>query len=134
MTILQQNMLLALYERQYLPVACFSLAKEGDDDLYSVALAPVYLGSAGDTMEQVKALGAELTQLEEGGLISLDYDMPLSGYAYTEYELSDLYAYFKETVRESQKLPGALFDTPTLELGSMALTDAGRLAVEKMMQ
>lgn len=132
LSYLQQNLLLALYERRYLPVACFSLTKQNSAHDYAVALAPVYLSSAEDSMETVKALALELEQLEQGGLITLDYDIRLSGYAYAEYESSELYAYFKRTVEESKEIENARYDTANLELGSMALTEEGVFAVMKM--
>lgn len=134
LTNVQADFLLALTTRQYLPVACFALAKQDQPEAYAIALEPVYLVSAQDTMEDVKALAGELAQLEEHGLISLDYDARLTNYTYAEYEQSDLYAYFVKTVAEGAARGGALFDTPLLELGSMALTDAGRAAVQEMMQ
>lgn len=134
LTHVQQSVLLALHERRCLPVACFSLAKQGDAHGYAIALAPVYLGSPQDTMEMVKELGAQLTQLEEGGLITLDYDIRLSGYPYAEYETSELYAYFKRTVAEGKSLQNARYDTANLELGSMALTEEGHAMIAKMMQ
>lgn len=133
LTIRQQNMLLALHERKYLPVACFSMTKKGEDSVYAVALAPVYLGSRQDTMEEVKVFGEELSQLEDAGYITLDYDIPLNGYGYAEYTESDLYAYFVKTVEEGKEKPGALFDEANLEKGSMALTEAGTREVEKML-
>lgn len=134
MTVVQQNMLLALYERRYLPVACFTLTKDGDDELSSIALAPVYLVSPTDTMEDVKALGAQLSELEAGGLLTLDYDLPLNGYEYSEYKASELYAYFARTVEEAKDRPDFLFDTANLELGSMALTELGEKTVGEMLE
>ena len=84
-------------------------------------------------MEQVKTLGAQLQALEDGGLMTLDYDLPFGGYPYTEYKDSGLYAYFQETVREAAGQNDFLFDTAALELGSMALTEAGIEAVEAML-
>ncbi len=129
---MQVDVLLELRQRQCLPVACFSLAKAGDDERRAVALAPVYLGAPNDTMEQVKQLGAELKALEDMDLLTLDYDMPIQRYAYEEYRTSELYAYFAETVREASAKPDATFDTPVLELGSMALTDAGEDMVDAL--
>ena len=133
LSILQQNMLFGLYERSFLPVARFTMSSTKDDALYAVALAPVYLASSEDTMEQVKALGGELDALMQGGFVTFDYDIPLSGYAYQEYENAALYRYFTETVREGSEKPGALFDIANIEKGSMALTDAGRKRVEAML-
>ena len=134
LTSLQVDFLMELRQRQCLPVACFSFAKSDDASRYGVALAPVFLSNPGDTMAQVKQLGNELAQLEDMGLITLDYDIPLQQYAYAEYHTSDLYAYFVRTVQEAAQKPDATFDTPTLELGSMALTDAGHDMVDALWQ
>lgn len=109
----------------YLPVAQFIIEDSRDDDFAVTALAPVFLRSAADAMETVKEAGAFLKKLEEMGLITLDYDMPLEGYAYEEYRGSALYEYFCQTVSEAAERPGFLGNTPCLELGSIALTEAG---------
>ncbi len=130
----QADILLALRQRQCLPVACFAFAKEDDEARYAVALAPVYLSAPEDAMTQVKQLGGELSMLEEMGLITLDYDIPLRGYPYEEYKTSALYAYFVKTVQEAAQRPDPAFDTPKLELGSMALTDAGEEMVDRLLK
>lgn len=129
---MQVDFLMALRQRQCLPVACFTLSKTDDDTRHGVALAPVYLSSADDSMEQVKQLGRELSQLEEMDLLTLDYDIPLQNYPYDEYKNSALYAYFEQTVAESAKRPEATFDTPGLDLGSMALTESGDEMTDKL--
>ena len=133
MTVLQQNMLLGLYERRYLPVACFAMTRAGEASVYAIALAPVYLTSPADSLDDIKALGKSLSQLEEAGLITLDYDLPLQGYDYDEYKRASVYDLFVRTVAEGSAQPDSLFDTPLLELGSMALTERGIKAVEAMM-
>ena len=130
----QVDILLALRQRQCLPIACFSFAKTGDDTHRSVALAPVYLSMSSDTMEQVKQLGQELSQLEAMDLLTLDYDMPLRNYAYDEYKTSALYAYFVKTVEEGAQRPGATCDIAKLELGSMAITEAGDEMVDELIK
>ena len=109
----------------YLPVARFLLRSSKEAGFSAVSLAPVFLRSAADSMEDVKEAGAFLQKLEDMGMITLDYDMALDGYAYEEYRGSALYAYFEKTVAESAQRPDFLGDTPELELGSMALTEAG---------
>ncbi len=106
-------------------MACFSLAKEGVEGPNAIALDPVYISAPEDSMDRVKEIGAELIALEEGGLITLDYDAPLKGYPYEEYKSSDLFALFVQTVKEAAALPEHSYDVPVLELGSMALTEAG---------
>lgn len=130
----QVDILLALRQRQCLPVACFTLLKADDASLQSAALAPVYLSAADDTMEQVKQLGRELSQLEEMDLLTLDYDIPLQNYPYDEYKNAALYAYFVQTVAEAASRPEAIYDTPHLDLGSMALTDVGEEMVDNIIR
>lgn len=122
----EKNFLLILAQYTYLPVTRFLLTNSAEAELVSIALAPVVIDSLADTMETVKKNGQALLSLEERGLITLDYDIPLDGYDYEGYRDSDLYRYFAHTVEESKGKPGFLFDTATLETGSMALTDAGR--------
>lgn len=134
LTPMQVDILLELRQRYCLPVACFSLAKTDDDARHGIALAPVYLSSPDDSMEQVKQLGNELSLLEDMELLTLDYDIPLQQYAYEEYKTSALYAYFVKTVQEAAAQPNATFDTPKLELGSIALTDAGEAMVDELLK
>lgn len=121
----QKDFLHQLNHRHYLPVARFTLCDSREEDFVSTALAPVFIRSAADDMETVKEAGAFLQNLEDMGLITLDYDIPLNGYAYEEYKESALYKYFLDTVAEGALKPGFLGDTPVLELGSIALTEAG---------
>jgi hypothetical protein len=126
MTDNQRDFLHQLSHSHYLPVARFTIEDSREDDFIATALAPVFIRSAADDMETVKEAGAFLQQLEDLGLITLDYDMPLDGYGYEEYKDSSLYEYFRTTVVEGASRPGFLGDTPVLELGSMALTEAGK--------
>ena len=130
----QVDILLELRQRKCLPVACFSLAKADDERRYGVALAPVYLGTPEDSMDRVKEIGKELSLLEGMELLTLDYDIPLKDYNYEEYKTSGLYAYFVKTVEKTARQPDATFDTPTLELGSMALTETGEKLVDGLFQ
>ena len=121
----QKYFLHQLSHSHYLPVARFTVTDSREDDFAVTALAPVYLSSETDGMETVKERGVFLQKLEDSGLITLDYDVPLSGYGYEEYKESELYGYFRATVVEGASKPDFLGDTPELELGSIALTEAG---------
>lgn len=110
------------------------MTKTGEDSLYAIALAPVYLSDPQDAMADVKALGEALQALADHGYITLDYDMELKSYDYTEYKTSALYAAFAATVAEGCSRPDFLFDTPVLELGSMALSDMGLHVMEALLQ
>ncbi len=121
----QKDFLHQLGHHHYLPVARFALKDSRQADFVSIALAPVFLRSADDDMKTVKEAGAFLKRLEDLGLVTLDYDIPLKGYGYEEYNASALYEYFRATVAEGASMPNFLGNTPVLELGSIALTDAG---------
>lgn len=121
----QRDFLHQLSHHHYLPVARFTITDSKEEDFVSTALAPVFLNAADDDMKTVKAVGAFLQTLEDSGLITLDYDIPLDGYDYAEYKESALYAYFCATVAEGAAKPNFLGDTPELELGSIAPTEAG---------
>lgn len=122
----QADFLHELGHHHYLPVARFTVTDSKEDDFVSTALAPVFIQSETDDMQTVKVAGAFLQKLEDLGLITLDYDIPLNGYSYEEYKSSELYKYFCDTVAEGATKPNFLGDTPLLELGSMALTDEGK--------
>lgn len=121
----QMEFLHLLRHSHYLPVARFTVKDSREDDFVSTALAPVYICSATDDMKTVKEAGAFLQRLEDIGLITLDYDIPLNGFGYEEYKTSELYEYFRATVAEGASKPNFLGDTPVLELGSIALTEEG---------
>ena len=121
----QKDFLHQLGHHHYLPVARFAVMDSRVEDFVSIALAPVYLSSAADDMETVKEAGAFLQSLEDMGLITLDYDIPLKAYGYEEYHASTLYEYFRQTVAEGASRPNFLGNTPVLELGSIALTEEG---------
>lgn len=126
----QKGFLHHLGHTHYLPVARFTVEDSREENFASTALAPVFLRSAADDMETVKEAGVFLQRLEDLGLITLDYDIPLNGYGYEEYKASALYEYFRATVAEAASKPGFLGDTPVLELGSIALTEVGEKIAE----
>ena len=121
----QKDFLHQLSHSHYLPVARFTVRDDREEDFVSTALAPVFLRSADDDMKTVKEAGAFLQTLEDLGLITLDYDIPLNGYGYEEYRTSALYEYFCATVAEGAARPSFLGNTPVLELGSITLTEPG---------
>ena len=121
----EKSFLKELVKYRYLPVCRFIMSSSIDEGARIVSLAPVYLNSVDDSMETVKETRNVLYELEEKELISLDYDIPLQDYNYTQYTQSALFAFFKETVNEGKKNPSFLFDTAEIELGSIALTELG---------
>ncbi len=114
-------------------MARFVLRSSKNAHANSVALAPVYIADPKDDMETVKDNGRLFASLDEMGLITLDYDLPLKGYDYGEYHQSALYAYFQETVKEASQNPGFSMDVPHMDLGSMALTQEGHELLQALM-
>ncbi len=128
----EKSFLVILAQTPFLPMARFTMSSTQSEDLQSVALAPVYMTDGKESMEQVQENRELLLSLEEKGLITLDYDQPLQGYGYEEYSRSSVYEMFRATVEEGGKKEGFLFDTPNLELGSLALTALGQDAIEAL--
>ena len=121
----EQAFVRCLAQMPFLPVARFLLRSTKSEHLESVALAPAYILDAEDTMEHVKETGAVLHELEEKGLITLDYDVPLQNYDYQVYFHSAVYQSFQQTVEEAKTRPDFLYNIGIMELGSIALTQRG---------
>ncbi len=119
----EHHFLKHLLEYKFLPVSRFIVKSSKEHDFANIALSPVFIIDIKDSMEEVKNVGKKLRKLEDLGLITIDYDIPLKGYSYEEYHASEIYAYFKETVNEVKGKEGFLGDIPTIECGSIAPTD-----------
>lgn len=126
------SFLMELVKCNYLPVSRFIMSSSIEEEAWIVSLAPVYIITIDDSMETVKEIGTVLSDLEKKGLISLDYDIPLQDYDYTQYTKSALFSYFQETVNEGKRNPSYLFDTAEIELGSIALTEFGEKVSENV--
>ncbi len=109
-----------------LPVARFALRSSKDDSLDMTAMEPVTIEHEDDSIEAVRTRGDTLLSLEDKGLITLDYDIPITGYDYAGYQSSALFKQLELAAMEAAGRPGFLFDLPVIEGGSMALTDMGR--------
>lgn len=121
----ETDMLRVISRYSCLPVARFSLRSSKDDSLDMTALEPVTIEREDDSIQVVRERGNILLSLEDKGLITLDYDIPISGYDYAGYRESALFAQLEEAAKEGGDKPGFLFDLPVMEGGSMALTETG---------
>ena len=128
----ERAFLMEFVKYNYLPVSRFIMSSSIEEEARLVSLAPVYIIAIDDSMETVKEIGSVLSELEKKGVISLDYDILLHDYDYTQYTNSILFSFFKETVIEGKKNPGFLFDTAEIELGSIALTEFGERVSENI--
>ena len=133
LSIAENNVLMALLDRGGLPVARFALTSSKDQEAYAVAMGPVYIADPEDSLEAIREYGALFSEMEHKGLIELDYDFPLPGYAYGEYRGSAAWRHFEETAAEA-KGRGFTFDTPHLELGGITLTERGQEVIDEMIR
>lgn len=128
----EAEFLMQLAQTPFLPLARFLLKSSKSEHLESVALAPVYINNKCDSMECVKIRSAVLESLASQGLITLDYNEPLTNGNYQDYLESELYIYFIQTVEQGKGKEGFLFDIPDIEVGSIALTALGRAAIRQI--
>jgi hypothetical protein len=98
---------------------CRLTASEGESGSL-MAVAPFFLSSPQDELEDVDALGSALGNLASRGLISIDYEEPLQGCTYEEYQNSILVRTFQENGQ-----------TVRLEKGSAALTGKGQAVLDR---
>jgi len=126
------SFMLELVKHSYLPVSRFIMSSSIETEARIVSLEPVFINDIDDNMETVKEIGKVLSELEKKGVISLDYDIPLQGYEYTQFKESALFSYFQDTVNEGKRNLSFLFDTAEIELGSIALTEFGERVFENI--
>ncbi|MFI3227379.1 MAG: hypothetical protein R3Y09_08205 [Clostridia bacterium] len=108
---------------KYLPLASFVTKSTKESSFAIIALQPVFIRSVADTMDDIRECGEFLLGLEQKGFITLDYDIPLDGYAYDEYKNSELFVRYSEVVAEGAKQENFLGDIPTIEFGSIAIVE-----------
>lgn len=123
LTETETHFLKHLIDYEFLPVARFIVKSTKEEDFENIVLSPVFIIDTKDTIEQVKNVAKKLTNLENGGFITIDYDIPLNGYSYSEYHNSSVFKYFKETVLQASCKKSFLGDTAVMECGSIAPTD-----------
>lgn len=128
----EEAFLSKLAQCPFLPVAEFFISSSKTDDFTNLALSPVFLETGEETLEEIKIIGQILLGLEEKNIISLDFDSPLEGSDPNLFYNSHAFALLKKTVEEGNVNEGFLFDTPTIELGSVCLTAIGDLVVEQL--
>lgn len=116
----------------FLPMVQYIVTSSKSHDLNNVALSPVFLETGKETLDEIKALGNILLDLEEKDIISIDFDTPLPGTNEDLFSQSDSFALLKETVDAGTSNPDFLFDTPTIEFGSVCLTPLGDLVVDQL--
>lgn len=119
----ERDFLHQLSHTKYLPLASFITKSTKTHSFEIIALQPVFIRSLGDTMADVRECGEFLEILAQKGKITLDYDIPLDGYAYDEYKNCSLYAEYCQLVAEGSKNENFLGDIPSLQFGSIAIVE-----------
>jgi hypothetical protein len=119
----ERQLLELLAENAFLPVARFLLRSRENPEMAFVMSAPVYLHTKEDTASEMKETGRALLSLQKRRLITIDYDIPLSGFDYQSWESSDLYQQFTASASTQET-------EPVLEGGSIALTLQGQETID----
>ncbi len=121
LSVREESLLHLIKTQGCIPIVSFVMKSSKSSHLESVALAPVYLTDQNDDIDTVKSNGADLKRLSDGGYISLDYDITISNYDYSEYLNSKIYLDFCNMMNESSENPDFVFDIAEMEKGSAAL-------------
>ncbi|WP_317854215.1 hypothetical protein [Chakrabartyella piscis] len=105
----------------YLPVVQFVVQDTTDPMFKLVAYSPVYIEETEQTIEEIRDMGKVLVDLQKKKILTLDYHLPLQGYAYQEYLESEVFVEFANSVvaEMKQEYTGVF---ATIQKGSMALT------------
>lgn len=117
----ERELLLELAQTPFLPLVQFARRESYFAPLEPLEPSPVYLRSGDEDTAEVEMLSLALRRLASRGYVTLDYDIPLSGYDYVLYQTSALCR------RLAQLHPGY---TILPRRGSMALTAAGQDAAD----
>ncbi len=117
----EQQLLSAVEKFGCIPVVRFVMKSSKSSHFESTALSAVYIMSAEDDMQDVKSRAKLFTSLEDKGLLSIDYDAPVSNYDYSEFTNSNIYKDFVTMMKESAGNEDFVFDIADMDKGSVAL-------------
>ncbi len=128
----EEDFLKKLAQTPYLPLAEFFLTSSQEADLTNTVLAPVFLETGEESMQEIRNTGKVLKRLEEKELVTLDYNKPLKNADANFFLDSSAFQILEETVEQGQELSGALFDTANLGMGSISLTQLGQVVIDQL--
>lgn len=117
----ERVLLLELAQTPFLPLAQFTRRESYFAPLEPLEPSPVYLRSGEEDTAEIELISLALRRLASRGYVTLDYDIPLSGYDYVLYQTSALCRRLKALHPGYTILP---------KRGSMALTAAGQDAAD----
>lgn len=119
----ERTLLAELAQTPFLPIVQFQRRESYFDAPEPLDPSPVYLRTGAETTSDIELTSLALRRLASRGYITLDYDIPLSGYDYVLYQTSA----FQH--RLSLLHPGY---TILPKRGSMALTLRGQQAADDL--
>ena len=117
----ERAILLELAQTPFLPLVQFVRRESYFAPLEPLEPSPVYLRTGEEDTAEIELISLALRRLASRGYLTLDYDIPLSGYDYVLYQTSALCR------RLAQMNPGY---TILPKRGRMALTAAGQNAAD----
>ncbi len=117
----EQQVISAIKHTGCIPVVRFVMKSSKSSHFESTALSAVYISSLEDDLEDVKSRAKILNTLENKGLLSIDYDIPITNYNYDEYTNSNIYKDFEKMMEESTDKEGFIFDIADMDKGSVVL-------------
>ena len=117
----ERAILLELAQTPFLPLVQFVRRESYFAPLEPLEPSPVYLRTGEEDTAEIELVSLALRRLASRGYLTLDYDIPLSGYDYVLYQTAALCR------RLAQMNPGY---TILPKRGSMALTAAGQDAAD----
>ena len=117
----ERAILLELAQTPFLPLVQFVRRESYFAPLEPLEPSPVYLRTGEEDTAEIELISLALRRLASRGYLTLDYDIPLSGYDYVLYQTSALCR------RLAQMNPGYTLLT---KRGSMALAAAGQNAAD----
>ena len=124
------NLLREIARSKRYPVVRFELKSTKDRSLRSTALNHVRIQKADEGIEEIKERGTALKELEEEGMVVIDYALPVTLSAdYAVYEQSKAFQLLKQTVEEGKSRPGFLFDQAVMRRGMVQLTSRGKKSI-----
>lgn len=114
----------------YLPVTQFILEDKSQSDFSLEIYSPVYIANSEQIISATTEIGKMLENLEQRGILSLDYDIPLSNYDYDDYYKSLAYTSFEASANTEIAQTDSSDIYPTIRKGSMTLTQQYLTAID----
>lgn len=128
----EEQFLKKLAQSPFLPIVQYVMTSSKSEHLTNMALSPVFLETGSESLDEIKALGDIILDLEERSIISLDFDTPLEGTDESIYYNSVSFQLLKDAIEDGKKQTEFLFDAPSIVFGSVCFTALGDLIIDQL--